>query len=126
MCTVQCAPRKFPCRTVLYRTYVSRIVALLSVEQVLCLDECTANVDPATGDKVLNIVRGLSSPHENKGERAHAAVGTMTVLSIAHRVRTILAFKRVLVVEKGRVVEDGNPQRLLEQEGSVFRGLAAC
>lgn len=122
----------FSCHTVwheksgdMFCTYdCTEYVLFASSGQVLCLDECTANVDPSTGAKVLEIIQSLARPHEDKGHGPHQASGTMTVLSIAHRVTTLLASQRVLVVEEGRVVEDGNPKDLLEQVGSAFRALA--
>ena len=45
-----------------------------------------------------------------------------TVISIAHRLHTLLDFDRVIVIDKGVVVEDGNPQALLEID-SAFRAL---
>jgi ATP-binding cassette subfamily C (CFTR/MRP) protein 1 len=45
-----------------------------------------------------------------------------TIISVAHRVDTLLDFDRVVVIDKGVVVEDDKPQVLLERE-SAFRGL---
>ena len=46
-----------------------------------------------------------------------------TIIAIAHRLDTISAFNRVLVLDKGCVVEQGDPRALLEQHGSRFRAL---
>ena len=46
-----------------------------------------------------------------------------TVLAVAHRLSTIAEFDRVLVVERGRIVEDGAPQHLLMREDGEFRRL---
>lgn len=46
-----------------------------------------------------------------------------TVIAIAHRLDTIKAFDRVLVLEKGCLVEHGDPRSLLEQHSSRFRAL---
>ncbi|KAJ1343001.1 hypothetical protein BSLG_002426 [Batrachochytrium salamandrivorans] len=46
-----------------------------------------------------------------------------TVLSIAHRLNTIAAFDRVLVLDAGVVVEFDAPHVLLQQEGSIFAEL---
>lgn len=45
-----------------------------------------------------------------------------TVISIAHRLDTIVAFDMVIVLEKGRVVESGKPRDLLKMN-SKFRTL---
>lgn len=46
-----------------------------------------------------------------------------TIIAIAHKLHTVLDFDRVLLLEKGRIVETGNPQELLETETSAFRAL---
>jgi ATP-binding cassette, subfamily C (CFTR/MRP), member 1 len=46
-----------------------------------------------------------------------------TVISIAHRLETIAGFDRVVVLEKGCVVEVGQPQELLKSVKSKFRDL---
>lgn len=49
-----------------------------------------------------------------------------TILCIAHRISTLVWMDRILVMEDGRIVEDGSPSDLLEQAGdgeSRFRGL---
>ena len=44
-----------------------------------------------------------------------------TVLVIAHRMRTVEAADRIVVLSDGRVVEEGRPEALLADEGSIFR-----
>ena len=46
-----------------------------------------------------------------------------TVVSIAHRLDTIVDFDRVVVLEKGCLVEEGSPRELLELPGSRFKAL---
>ena len=43
-----------------------------------------------------------------------------TVLTIAHRLKTILDYDKILVLDAGRVAEFDHPQKLLEQTSSVF------
>ena len=43
-----------------------------------------------------------------------------TVLTIAHRLKTILDYDKILVLDAGRVAEFDSPQNLLEQTSSVF------
>jgi ABC-type multidrug transport system fused ATPase/permease subunit len=45
-----------------------------------------------------------------------------TIISVAHRLNTLLDFDRVVVVDKGVVIEDGNPQELLQKK-SAFKVL---
>jgi ATP-binding cassette subfamily B protein len=70
---------------------------------ILLLDEATANLDLATEARVQSAM-GL------------VARGRTTLL-IAHRLQTARAAQRILVVENGRIVEDGSHAQLLQQEG---------
>ncbi|KAL3686877.1 hypothetical protein R1sor_013186 [Riccia sorocarpa] len=83
--------------------------ALLSTSPILCLDECTANIDPETTTLLMETVAS-----ECKG---------MTVLTIAHRIATIMDLDRVLIMDHGSLVEAGNPQELLANSGSKFFNL---
>ena len=47
-----------------------------------------------------------------------------TILTIAHRIDTILDYDRILVFEKGQLIEDGRPKNLLEDQSSKFYELA--
>jgi ATP-binding cassette subfamily C (CFTR/MRP) protein 1 len=44
-----------------------------------------------------------------------------TIIAIAHRLNTIMDFDRVIVMEAGKIVETGNPQKLRRTEGSLFK-----
>ncbi|KAH9303626.1 hypothetical protein KI387_008030, partial [Taxus chinensis] len=78
--------------------------ALLKSSKLLCLDECTANIDPQTTLVIKDTVA-----KECKG---------MTVITIAHRITTISNMDRVLIFDQGNIVEDGNPQALLQDDSS--------
>merc|ERR1711871_667406 len=80
--------------------------ALLSQRRVITLDEATANVDMATDRLIQDTVRS-----KFRGK---------TLIVIAHRLNTIIDADLVLVLDKGRLVEQGSPHALLEREGSVF------
>lgn len=77
---------------------------------VLLLDEVTANVDADTEGKMMDVLNG-------------EVFRGMTVLAVAHRLQTIVGMDRVVVLDKGSVVECGVPAELLEMEGSVFRAM---
>jgi ATP-binding cassette subfamily C (CFTR/MRP) protein 1 len=51
------------------------------------------------------------------------AFADRTIIAIAHRLDTVLDFDRVVVMEAGRIVEVGEPERLLKMQGSLFGGL---
>jgi ATP-binding cassette, subfamily B, bacterial len=80
--------------------------AFLADPAVLILDESTANLDRASE---VEVIRGFSS----------AMRGRTTVL-ISHRRELVMEADRVLVMERGRVVEEG-PPRELARTGAAFR-----
>merc|ERR550514_1448597 len=88
--------------------------ALLKEARVLLLDEATANLD-AAADALLQQTLAQS-----------AAVGAATVLTIAHRLDTIMASDKVLVMDAGRVAEYDAPEVLKARPGSIFGGLCAA
>ncbi|XP_031269969.1 ABC transporter C family member 13-like isoform X2 [Pistacia vera] len=84
--------------------------ALLKSSKVLCLDECTANVDTQTASILQNTISS-----ECRG---------MTVITIAHRISTILNMDKILILDHGNLVEEGNPQTLMQDESSIFSKFA--
>jgi ATP-binding cassette subfamily C (CFTR/MRP) protein 1 len=46
-----------------------------------------------------------------------------TILAVAHRLNTITDFDRIIVLDQGRVIEQGPPSQLLSEKGSAFRAL---
>ncbi|NWX34145.1 MRP1 protein, partial [Notiomystis cincta] len=83
--------------------------ALLRKSKILVLDEATAAVDLET-DKLIQST--IKSQFEE-----------CTVLTIAHRLNTIMDYTRVLVLERGEVVECGSPDQLLQEKG-IFYSMA--
>ncbi len=84
--------------------------ALLRRSLVLVLDEATAAVDPETDALIRRTVR--------------EEFADCTVLTVAHRLDTILDCDRVAVVAEGRVAEEGAPRELMADGRSVFRAMA--
>ncbi|KAE7997228.1 hypothetical protein FH972_001878 [Carpinus fangiana] len=84
--------------------------ALLKSTKVLCLDECTANVDAQTASVIQSTIST-----ECRG---------MTVITIAHRISMVLNMDNILILDHGILVEQGNPQALLQDEFSRFSGFA--
>ncbi|MCP2262623.1 ABC-type multidrug transport system, ATPase and permease component [Streptoalloteichus tenebrarius] len=85
------------------RQLVALARALLADAAVLILDEATSSMDIATERAVQRALR--------------TTLRGRTALIIAHRLSTVLAADRVLVVERGRIVEDGPPAALVEGGG---------
>ncbi|KAG8093775.1 hypothetical protein GUJ93_ZPchr0012g20809 [Zizania palustris] len=84
--------------------------AILKASKILCLDECTANVDNQTASLLQNTISA-----ECKG---------MTVLTIAHRISTVVKMDNILVFDQGKLVEEGNPEVLLNDKWSRFSRFA--
>ncbi|KAL3283444.1 hypothetical protein HHI36_006589 [Cryptolaemus montrouzieri] len=80
--------------------------AILRNKKILILDEATANVDPKTDQLIQKTIR--------------RKFGHCTVLTIAHRLHTIMDSDRVLVMDSGNVVEFDHPYILLQNYTGYF------
>merc|ERR1712048_742531 len=83
--------------------------ALLRNPRVLFIDEATASVDSDTDAMLQNMIRTLFQEK--------------TVMTIAHRLDTIMDSDRILVLDKGSVEAFDAPLKLLEIEDGIFTGL---
>ncbi|KAJ2721022.1 ATPase-like protein [Coemansia sp. Benny D115] len=83
--------------------------ALLWKHKIVVLDEATANVDSETDQTMQQVIR-----EEFKD---------FTVLTIAHRLNTIMDSDRVLVIDQGQVAEFDTPENLLANRDSHFTKL---
>nr|CUU98489.1 hypothetical transcript [Hymenolepis microstoma] len=83
--------------------------ALLRRSKILVLDEATAAVDPHTDRLIQQAVR--------------TEFADSTVLTIAHRLNTILDYDRIMVLDAGRLVEIGSPSELASRPDSIFHGM---
>ena len=77
--------------------------ALVQRSKIIIMDEATANVDFKTDRLIQEVIR-----HKFKDS---------TVLTIAHRLNTIMDYNKVLVLDGGRVVEFDNPDVLIRNGG---------
>ncbi|KAI1813566.1 ATP-binding cassette transporter protein [Poronia punctata] len=83
--------------------------ALVRGSRIIVCDEATSSVDMETDDKIqATMAAGF------KGR---------TLLCIAHRLRTIIGYDRICVMDAGRIAELGTPLELWELEGGIFRGM---
>ncbi|KAG0204740.1 hypothetical protein BGX28_003401 [Mortierella sp. GBA30] len=92
------------------RSLICLARALLRKTKVLVLDEATAAVDVETDDLIQKTIR-----KEFKDR---------TILTIAHRIKTVMDSDKILVLEKGRVQEFDAPLILLKRKDSLFHSLA--
>ncbi|XP_077177738.1 ATP-binding cassette sub-family C member 8 isoform X3 [Paroedura picta] len=80
--------------------------AFVRKTSIFIMDEATASIDMATENILQKVVM--------------TAFADRTVVTIAHRVNTILNADMVIVMKRGVILEYEKPEILLEQEGSVF------
>ncbi|CAF4026024.1 unnamed protein product [Adineta steineri] len=83
--------------------------AILKQTKILVIDEATANVDDATDELIQQAIRDKFKE--------------CTVLTIAHRLRTVIDSDRILVLSNGEVVEFDTPSSLLANSNSYFTSL---
>ncbi|KAG0338569.1 Multidrug resistance-associated protein 1, partial [Podila humilis] len=92
------------------RSLICLARALLRKSKILILDEATAAVDVETDELIQKTIR-----KEFKDR---------TILTIAHRIKTIMDSDKILVLEKGHVQEFESPRTLLQNQDSLFYKLA--
>ncbi|XP_025073873.1 probable multidrug resistance-associated protein lethal(2)03659 [Pogonomyrmex barbatus] len=83
--------------------------AIVRNNPILVLDEATANVDPRTDELIQTTIR-------EKFEQC-------TVLTIAHRLNTVMDSDRILVMDAGSAVEFDHPHLLLEKETGYLKSM---
>lgn len=77
--------------------------ALIRNPKILFLDEATAALDPATEDRILQTIQEVRAGR--------------TVVTIAHRLKAVTQCDRIIVLDQGRIVQEGSHKELLLQEG---------
>ncbi|KAL2912111.1 Transporter of the ATP-binding cassette (ABC) [Polyrhizophydium stewartii] len=83
--------------------------ALLRQSKLIVLDEATASVDHDTDARIQTTIR--------------TEFGKATLLCIAHRLRTIIDYDKVLVLDRGRVAEFGSPLELMANADGIFHSM---
>ncbi|KAJ2411573.1 hypothetical protein GGI10_004187, partial [Coemansia sp. RSA 2530] len=76
---------------------------IMRKRKIVVLDEATANVDLETDRSVQELIR--------------KEFGDCTVLTIAHRLETIMSSDRIIVMDRGTIAEIRAPQELLAKDG---------
>jgi len=90
------------------RQLIALARAVVSDPKILVLDEATSNIDPVTEGLIQDAMEKVAC--------------NRTVITIAHRLSTIRNADRILVLHKGKLVEQGKHQELLEKNG-VYKQL---
>ncbi|KAF8752415.1 P-loop containing nucleoside triphosphate hydrolase protein [Rhizoctonia solani] len=81
--------------------------ALLRRNSIVIMDESTSSLDYATDQKIQDTIR----------EEFQDAL----TITVAHRIRTIIDNDRLMVLDKGHIIEFDTPWNLIEREGGLFR-----
>ena len=77
--------------------------AMMKDAPVIFLDEATANVDPENENELMRAIQALTAEK--------------TVIMIAHRLKTVEHADQILVIDHGKVVQQGTHESLMKQEG---------
>jgi len=90
-----------------YRQLVALARALLRRSSVMVLDEATSSIDFATDAKIQETIR-----EEFKDT---------LLLTVAHRLKTVIDYDRLIVLDEGQIVEFDTPYNLIQKEDGIFR-----
>ncbi|EIN04040.1 hypothetical protein PUNSTDRAFT_55872 [Punctularia strigosozonata HHB-11173 SS5] len=91
------------------RSLVSLARALVKNSKVLILDEATASVDYETDQKIQDTIA--------------TQFADRTILCIAHRLKTIIGYDRICVMDQGTIAELDTPANLYQKADGIFRGM---
>jgi len=80
--------------------------AIIRKTRIVVMDEATANIDMKTEEKIQKALQYV--------------LNNSTVITVAHRIKTIIDYDRILVLDNGNVIEYDTPQNLLKDEKSLF------
>ncbi|KAL1696726.1 hypothetical protein GGG16DRAFT_43160 [Schizophyllum commune] len=89
------------------RQLVAMARALLRQSSVIILDEATSSIDFATDRKIQQTIR--------------EEFGRSLLITVAHRLRTVIDYDRLIVLDKGQIAEFDTPAKLIEKEDGIFR-----
>ena len=77
--------------------------AMMKSAPVIILDEATANVDPENEKELVQAIEELTRKK--------------TVIMIAHRLKTVRNADKIVVIDEGKIVQEGKHEELIKQEG---------
>ncbi|TFY66276.1 hypothetical protein EVG20_g4808 [Dentipellis fragilis] len=89
------------------RQLIAMARALLRHSSIIVLDEATSSIDFATDAKIQATIR--------------EEFGGSLLLTVAHRLKTVIDYDRLIVLDKGEIAEFDTPWNLIQKEGGIFR-----
>ncbi|KAF4617548.1 hypothetical protein D9613_005685 [Agrocybe pediades] len=92
------------------RQIIALARAMIRGSKLLILDEATSAIDYKTDSIIQNTLRTELG-------------GDVTVITVAHRLQTIMDSKKIMVLDSGRLVEFGTPKELLQHKDGILRSL---
>jgi ATP-binding cassette, subfamily C (CFTR/MRP), member 4 len=95
------------------RQCISLARAILHSGKIYVMDEATASIDTETDSLIQRLVRDENGKFSD-----------CTIITIAHRLETIMDSDLILVLDDGHLVEQGSPESLLSKTDGVFKSLA--
>jgi len=91
------------------RQLIAMARALLRHSSIVVLDEATSSIDFETDAKIQATIR--------------EEFGDSLLLTVAHRLRTVIDYDRLIVLDKGEVAEFDTPLNLIQKEDGLFRNM---
>ncbi len=86
------------------RIIIARILA--RKPRFLILDEATSALDNESEMEIQKVIKNIK--------------GKVTILLIAHRLSTVISSDRLIILENGKIIEQGTPENLLKDKDSYF------
>ena len=80
--------------------------AILRKTKIIVMDEATANIDMTTEEKIQKAL--------------DYALSNSTVITVAHRIKTIINYDKILVLNNGEIIEFDTPKNLINNDKSLF------
>ncbi|KAI0332220.1 multidrug resistance-associated ABC transporter [Cubamyces sp. BRFM 1775] len=91
------------------RQLIAMARALLRRSAIIILDEATSSIDFTTDAKIQATIR--------------EEFDDSLLLTVAHRLRTVIDYDRLIVLDNGKIAEFDTPLNLIHKEGGIFRGM---
>ena len=80
--------------------------AILRKSKIIVMDEATSSIDYKTENVIQNVINTI--------------MVKSTVITIAHRIKTVINYDRIMVLNKGDIVEFDSPTKLLKNKNGLF------